>query len=321
MSVGIWPWIGLNAFILATLLVDLLAFHRRPHAIRFREALAWSGIWVALALAFNALLWWWRGPQAGLEFLTGYLIEKSLSVDNLFVFLMLFSAFAVPARLQHRVLFAGLLGALVMRLAFILAGVALMERFHAMIYVFGAVLVVSGVRLWRPHAAPVEPARHPLLRLLRRVMPVTERYEGDRFFVRRARRWLATPLFVVLLMVEITDLIFAVDSIPAVLAITRDPFIVYASNAFAILGLRALYFALAGFLGMFHHLHHGLSAILVFVGTKMMVSDFVQVPALGSLAVVLAILGVSVWASLRWPRAVPAVPERGDADAPPGDAR
>jgi tellurite resistance protein TerC len=283
------------------------------------EALGWSGAWIALALVFNAALWWARGPHAGLEFLTGYLIEKSLSVDNLFVFLLVFSHFSVPPTYQHKVLFWGILGALVMRLGFILAGVALLERFHGLIYLFGAVLVVSGIKIWNEKDKHIEPERNPLVRLFRRLVPMTEGYEGGRFVTRRAGRWLATPLCVVLLVVETTDLIFAVDSIPAVLAITRDPFIVYSSNAFAILGLRALYFALAGIMTAFHHLHYGLSAILVFIGAKMMASDIVEVPTLASLAVVVALLAVSIWASLRWPRpaAGASVAAHGDdADTP-----
>lgn len=297
-----WMWIGLNLFILAMLMVDLLVFHRRPHEVHMREAVGWSAVWIAIALAFNGLVWWWRGPQAGLEFLTAYVIEKSLSVDNLFVFLLLFAYFAVPPRYQHGVLFWGILGALVMRLAFILAGVALLERFHWLLYVFGGVLVLSGIKMWGQKDAKLEPERNPVVKLFRRVVPMTDDPIDGRFVVRRAGRWFATPLALVLVLVEATDLVFAVDSIPAVLAITRDPFIAYASNAFAILGLRALYFALAGFMTMFHHLHHGLSAILVFVGGKMLLADVVKVPAALSLAVVGLILALSIAASLRWPR-------------------
>ncbi len=318
-SIG-WAWIALNLFILAMLLVDLLVFHRRPHAVHLREAVGWSVVWIALALAFNVGLWWWRGPQVGLEFLTAYLIEKSLSVDNLFVFLLVFAYFQVPARFQHGVLFWGILGALVMRLGFILAGVALLERFHGLIYLFGAILIVSGIKMWRQKDQVIEPERNPVIRLFRRIVPMVEGPIDGRFVVRRAGRWLATPMLVVLVLVETTDLLFAVDSIPAVLAITRDPFIAYASNAFAILGLRALYFALAGFMTLFHHLHYGLSAILMFVGGKMMMMDVVKVPTLVSLIVVAAILALSVWASLRWPRPAPAVPAPDGADAR-GDTR
>jgi tellurite resistance protein TerC len=294
------------------LVLDLAVFHKKPHAVTFREAAGWSVFWIALALVFNAGLWLMRGQQAGLEFLTGYLIEKSLSVDNLFVFLLVFSYFAVPARYQHGVLFWGILGALVFRFFFIIAGVELLERFHWLIYVFGAVLVLSGVKLWQEKEKKLEPEKNPLVRLFRRLMPVTTEYHDGKFFVRQAGKLAATPLFVVLLVIETTDVIFAVDSIPAILAITRDPFIVYSSNAFAILGLRALYFALSGVMQLFHHLHYGLSAILVFIGGKMIASEWVKIPTVASLVVVAAILAFSIWASLRWPakggHGVPAVP-------------
>ena len=312
MTQELWLWIGFNAFIVGMLVLDLAVFHKKPHEVKFKEAAGWSVFWIALALVFNAGLWFVRGQQAGLEFLTGYLIEKSLSVDNLFVFLLVFSYFAVPAKNQHGVLFWGILGALVFRFLFIIAGIELLERFHWLIYVFGGVLIVSGVKLWQEKEKKIEPEKNPLVRLFRRLMPVTPEYHDGKFFVRQAGKLAATPLFVVLLVVETTDIVFAVDSIPAVLAITRDPFIVYSSNAFAILGLRALFFALSGVMQRFHHLHYGLSAILVFVGGKMVASEFVKVPTAASLAVVAAILAVSIWASLRWPakdgHAVPAAP-------------
>lgn len=312
MTQDLWLWIGFNAFIVGMLVLDLAVFHKKPHEVKFKEAAGWSVFWIALALVFNAGLWFVRGQQAGLEFLTGYLIEKSLSVDNLFVFLLVFSYFAVPAKNQHGVLFWGILGALVFRFLFIIAGIELLERFHWLIYVFGGVLIVSGVKLWQEKEKKIEPEKNPLVRLFRRLMPVTPEYHDGKFFVRQAGKLAATPLFVVLLVVETTDIVFAVDSIPAVLAITRDPFIVYSSNAFAILGLRALFFALSGVMQRFHHLHYGLSAILVFVGGKMVASEFVKVPTAASLAVVAAILAVSIWASLRWPakdgHAVPAAP-------------
>ena len=312
MTQELWLWIGFNAFIVGMLVLDLAVFHKKPHEVKFKEAAGWSVFWIALALVFNAGLWFVRGQQAGLEFLTGYLIEKSLSVDNLFVFLLVFSYFAVPAKNQHGVLFWGILGALVFRFLFIIAGIELLERFHWLIYVFGGVLIVSGVKLWQEKEKKIEPEKNPLVRLFRRLMPVTPEYHDGKFFVRQAGKLAATPLFVVLLVVETTDIVFAVDSIPAVLAITRDPFIVYSSNAFAILGLRALFFALSGLMQRFHHLHYGLSAILVFVGGKMVASEFVKVPTMASLAVVAAILAVSIWASLRWPakggHAVPAAP-------------
>lgn len=296
-----WLWVGFNAFIVGMLVMDLVVFHRKPHEVKFKEAAGWSVFWIALALVFNAGLWLTRGQQEGLEFLTGYLIEKSLSVDNLFVFLLVFSYFAVPPKYQHRVLFWGILGALVFRLFFIVVGIELLERFHWLIYVFGAVLIWSGIKLWREKEKRIEPEKNPLTRLFRRLLPVTSQYHGGRFFVRQAGQLAATPLFLVLLVVETTDIVFAVDSIPAVLAITLDPFIAYSSNAFAILGLRALYFALSGVMGMFHHLHHGLSAILVFIGGKMVASEVVTVPTVASLVVVAAILAASIWASLLWP--------------------
>jgi tellurite resistance protein TerC len=317
VSTSIFIWIGFGIFILLMLALDLGVFHRRAHVVALREALAWSAVWIVLALAFNVGVYFWRGPQTALEFLTGYLIEKSLSVDNIFVFLLLFQYFQVPAQYQHRVLFWGILGALVMRAVFILGGIALIHRFHWIIYGFGALLVVSGVRMAFQKDREVHPERNPVLRLLRRWLPISATYEDGRFFVRQAGRWMATPLLVVLVAVETTDLVFAVDSIPAILAITLDPFIVYSSNVFAILGLRALYFALAGVMRLFHYLHYGLSAILVFVGIKMLVSDLVKIPVAVSLSVVAAILtGAVVLSLLRpAPAAVPVDPvARPEAD-------
>ena len=298
-SIGLW--VAFNALILVLVLVDLMVFSRRSHAPNVREALVWSAVWITIALAFNALVYAVRGSQAGLEFLAGYLIEKSLSVDNLFVFVLIFSYFGVPAAFRHTVLFWGILGALVMRLGFILAGVALLERFHWLIYLFGAVLVLSGIKMWTAKDRKLDPGRNPVVRLFRRLVPVTDGFEGGRLLLRRAGRWMATPLLVVLVVVETTDLIFAIDSIPAVLAVTRDPFIVYSSNAFAMIGLRALFFALAGLMGLFHRLHYGLSAILVFVGGKMVLAETWEIPIAVSLAVVGAILAVSIAASLLWP--------------------
>jgi tellurite resistance protein TerC len=297
-------WVGFNLFILAMLALDLLVFHRRSHAIRFRESLIWSGVWISLALLFCVGVYYFRGQQVALEFLTGYLIEESLSVDNLFVFLLIFSYFRVPPEYQHKVLFWGILGALVMRLTFILLGVALLERFHWLIYVFGGVLIISGVRMAFDKDKEIDPEVNPVLRLFRRFFPVSPRYEGDKFFIKTASGLLATPLFVVLLVVETTDVVFAVDSVPAVLAITQDPFIVYTSNAFAILGLRTLYFALAHVMRLFHWLHYGLSAILVFVGLKMVLADVIHVPTPIALAVVAGLLAMSVVASMLWPRPV-----------------
>jgi tellurite resistance protein TerC len=261
-------------------------------------------MWITLALSFNLGLYVWLGPRPALEFLTGYLIEKSLSVDNLFVFLLLFSYFRVDGQYQHEVLFWGIIGALVMRALFIALGVTLIHRFAWIIYVFGAVLIYSGIRMAFEKKKQIRPEKNPVLKLFRRLMPVTEDYEGGNFFVRRERRRFATPLLTVLVLVETTDLIFATDSIPAVLAITTDPFIVYTSNVFAILGLRALYFALAGAMDRFHHLHYGLALILAFVGTKMILTAWdIRIPTHIALFVIVTILALSVVASLIWPKA------------------
>ena len=293
-----WLWIGFALLVVAMLALDLGVFHRKSHAVGMREAMTWSGVWVALALLFNAGVWHWRGSEKGLEFLTGYLVELSLSVDNLFVFLLIFAYFKVPGQYQHKVLFWGVLGALVMRAVFIGAGVTLMQKFHWVIYLFGAVLVVSGLRMAFGKDKEVHPEKNPVLRIFRRFMPVTREYHGGGFFVAQGTRWLATPLFIVLLMVETTDLVFAVDSVPAVLAITTDPFIVYTSNVFAILGLRSMFFALAGVMQLFRYLHYGLAAVLVFVGAKMLVSGLYQIPTVVSLVVIVGLLAVAVVGSL-----------------------
>jgi tellurite resistance protein TerC len=297
MSAGPLTWVLFNVFVLGMLALDLGVFHRKEKEVKFREAILWSLVWVVLALIFNVGIYFWKGPQTGLEFLTGYLIEKSLSVDNIFVFLLIFTYFKVPSEYQHKVLFWGILGALVMRALFIATGIALIQKFHWVIYVFGAFLVLTGIKLALEKKKDIHPERNPVLKLFRRIMPVTPEYNQSRFFVRLEGRWFATPLFVVLLVVETTDLIFAVDSIPAILAITQDPFIVYTSNVFAILGLRALYFALAGFMKLFQYLHYGLAAILVFVGVKMILSDLYEIPIWISLGVILFILALSVWIS------------------------
>jgi tellurite resistance protein TerC len=294
-------WGGFVAFVLAMLALDLGVFHRKEHTVRPREALLWSLAWISLALAFNAGVYHWFGPQRGLEFLTGYLIEKALSVDNLFVFLVLFSYFAVPAALQHRVLFWGILGALVMRALFIFAGTALLQSFHWVMYVFGAFLVFTGLRLLGHGGAEQHPERNPVLRLFRRVVPSVADYRGTRFWVKEGGRWLATPLLTVVVAVEATDIVFAVDSIPAVFAITTDPFIVFTSNIFAILGLRALYFLLAGMLGSFRFLKYGLGLVLAFVGVKMVLSGHVEIPIPVSLGVIAALLLLAVLASVLFP--------------------
>jgi len=301
MSHHDWLWIIFAVAVPVALAIDLGVANRRAHEIRIREALAWSAFWIALALAFNLLVWKWEGHRAGLEFLTGYLVEKSLSVDNLFVFLMLFSFFGVERRYQHKVLFWGILGAVVMRGMFIYAGVTLMQTLHWLVYALGAFLVVTGAKMALKKGEEVHPDRNPVLRLFRRFMPVTNEFEGGRFFVRRAGRLMATPLFVVVLVVETTDVVFAVDSIPAILGITTDMLVVYTSNIFAILGLRALFFALAGFMQLFHHLHYGLSLILVFIGAKMIAGAWVKVPVGVALGVVAGILVVSVATSLMFP--------------------
>jgi tellurite resistance protein TerC len=306
----LWLWVGFNVFVLAMLALDLFVFHKEAHEVSLKEAGAWSAFWVALALVFNYGVYHFLGAQRGLEFLTGYLIEKALSVDNIFVFVLIFSYFSVPAKYQHRVLFWGILGALLMRGAMIGAGAALIERFHWIIYVFGAFLVVTGIKMALQTERGIHPERNPVIRLVRRLMPVTDSYHGQQFFARasvggRVRR-AATPLFVVLVLVETTDLIFAVDSIPAIFAITRDPFIVYTSNVFAILGLRALYFLLAGVVHRFHFLKLGLSAVLVFVGAKMLLADIYKVPVAISLGVIGLVLATSVVASLLFPKAAAA---------------
>ena len=279
------------------LALDLGLLNRPGHRIRFREALAWSGVWIALAGAFAALVLFWHGHAPALQFVTGYIVELSLSVDNLFVFLVIFRYFKVPDDQQHRVLFWGILGALIMRALFILAGVTLIRRFEWITYLFGAFLVYSGFRLMRQGETEIHPEKNPVLRLFRKAFPVTRDYEGGNFFVRRAGLY-ATPLFVVLLVIETTDVVFAVDSIPAVLAITLNAFIVYTSNVFAILGLRSMYFALAGMMEAFEYLHYGLSVVLIFIGGKMLVSHYIEIPTVWALGIVLLVLGTSVVASV-----------------------
>jgi tellurite resistance protein TerC len=294
-------WVLFNLFVLAMLVLDLGVFHRRAHSVKFREALAWSVMWIALAGTFAVLVYFWHGRGATLEFVTGYVIELSLSVDNLFVFLLIFRYFHVPPVHQHKVLFWGILGALVMRGVFILLGVGLIRRFEWIVYGFGALLVYSGIKLFRQEEMEIHPEKNPVLRVFRRWMPVTENYEGGKFFVRRPGLY-ATPLLIVLLVVETTDLLFAVDSIPAILAITLDAFIVYTSNVFAILGLRSMYFALAGMMEVFHYLHYGLSIVLIFVGAKMLVSHYYHMPTEVALGVVAGVLLISVLASVAHPK-------------------
>ena len=292
-------WVAFNAFVIAMLALDLGVFHRNAHEVRMKEALGWSAVWIAMALAFNVWVWFQLGPQKGTEFLTGYLIEKSLSVDNVFVFAVLFTFFGIPAQFQHRVLFWGIFGALVMRAAMIFAGAALISNFTWIIYVFAALLVITGIKMVVGTHEAIDPEKNIALRALRRFMPVTKEFHGQKFFVRQNGVLAATPLFAVLLCIEMTDLIFAVDSIPAIFAITQDTFIVYTSNVFAILGLRALYFALAGLLPYFHFLKYGLGVILVFVGIKMSLGHTPwKIDTMVSLGVVISVLTLSVIASV-----------------------
>ena len=293
-------WVGFNLFVLVMLALDI-GLHRRRSTMSFRQAVGWTVFWILLAAGFAGLVYLWHGHGAMLQFVTGYVVEESLSVDNLFVFLILFRYFRVPSDSQHKVLIWGVLGALVMRLIFILIGVSLLKRFEFIIYIFGAILIYSGIGLLRSSEPDVDPEKNLVLRIFRRFFPITENFEGKNFFVRRSGDWMATPLFLSLLVVETTDLIFAVDSIPAILAISRDAFIVYTSNVFAVLGLRSLYFALEHFFGMFRFLHYGLSVILMLIGVKMLISHFYEAPLGITLGVVIGILALSVGNSLIWP--------------------
>ena len=297
MDYPIWLWAGFTVFVLCLLTIDLGVFHRKAHVVGLREAAIWYTVWLSLALLFNLGIFVWLGPGKGIEFLTGYIMELSLSVDNVFVFLIIFSYFAVPAPYQHRVLFFGILGAIVMRGFFIGIGVTLLNMFHWLIYLFGAFLVYTGIKLALRKDDEVHPERNPVLLLARRFLPVTSGYEDQRFFVRRQGKWMTTPLFMVLVVVEMSDLVFAVDSVPAILAITRDPFIVWTSNVFAILGLRALFFLVAGILRHFRYLKVGLALVLCFVGAKMLISDFYHVSTPLSLGAVAGILAVTMLAS------------------------
>ena len=298
-----WAWLGFHLLVFAMLALDLGVLNRKAHAPSVREAAAWSVAWIALALLFNALIFKAEGPKAGLEFFTAYVLEKSLSVDNLFVFVLLFGAFRVELRHQHRVLYWGVLGALVMRAAMILAGTALLRRFEWMMYVFGAFLIFTGLKMLFGGESEDDPADNLVTRVFKRCVPFDEQGGHERFWILKEGRRFATPLLLVLVSVEVTDLVFAVDSIPAVLAVSRDPFIVYTSNIFAILGLRSLYFLLAKMMDRFHRLKTGLAFILAFVGLKMCGEHWVEVPTAWSLGAILGILAVSVAASLAWPRA------------------
>ena len=294
-------WGSFGTFVLTMLALDLGVFHRQARVVNVKEALRWSAIWIALALLFNLGVYLWYGTDAALAFLTGYVLEESLSVDNLFVFLMILSYFNVPPAYQHKVLFWGILGALLMRGLMVAVGTVLIQEFHWVLYIFGGFLIVTGVKMVLRQHDDVHPEQNPVVRLFTRFMPVTAAYHAEKFFVQLNGRYFATPLFVVLLMVEVTDVVFALDSIPAVLAVTTDPFIVYTSNVFAILGLRSLFFALSGLMGLFHYLRYGLAVVLVFIGIKMLLSDVSHIPVHWALAVVLGVLLLSVLASLIYP--------------------
>ncbi len=291
-------WIGFNVFVLLMLALDLGVFHRKSSVIKVKEALIWTCVWVFMAFLFNVFIYYQMGQEKAFEFFTGYLIEKSLSVDNIFVIILIFSYFNVPSSYQHKVLFWGILGALVLRVVFILAGVELIHKFHWLIYIFGAFLIYTGIKIVTQGDVKLDPDKNPLVKLVRKFFPVTEHFEGDNFFVRRDHKLWATPLFIVVVVIEATDLIFAVDSIPAILSISDDAFIVYTSNVFAILGLRSLYFALAGIEKYFVYLKYGLSAILVFIGAKMCLADIIKIPIEVSLAFIILTLAMAVLASM-----------------------
>lgn len=301
MIINAYIWIGFIVFVLLMLIIDLGVFHRKSHEVKIKEALIWTSVWILLALAFNYGIYLFMGKEKAYEFLAGYVIEKSLSIDNLFVFIMLFTFFDVKPKYQHKVLFWGIIGALILRAFFILAGVALINQFHWVIYVFGAFLVYTGIKMLTHKDESIEPDKNPLVKAFKKIFPVTGEMQGGKFFVKINAKTFATPLFIVLLVVEFTDLIFAVDSIPAILAVSNDTFIIFTSNVFAILGLRALYFALAGLTQYFHYLKYGLSAILVFVGVKMVIVGFFKIPIAASLLTILGILTISIILSILFP--------------------
>ena len=298
MQLEVWMWVAFGVFVVGMLIVDLVAFGNRGEEIPLRRAVAWSIGWTVLGVAFGGFLWLWQGRVPAGEYFAGFLIEKSLSVDNLFVFALIFAYFAVPAAFQRRVIFWGIVGAIVLRGLFILAGAALLEAFHYTIYVFGIFLVVTGIRMARHSGVEIHPERNPVLKLLRRVVPLTDHYREDRLVVRENGKRYATPMVAALVLVATFDVVFAVDSIPAIFAVTRDTFIVYAANAFSLLGLAALYFVLAGMMGKFRYLNVGLAAILIFVGAKMTLSDVFHVPVWLSLVVIVTLLGGAIGASL-----------------------
>ena len=299
MDTPIIFWIAFNAFVILMLALDLGVFHRKSHEVSVKEALTWTLIWIFLALVFNVIIYFWRGQEQAMEYFTGYLVEKALSVDNIFVFIMIFTYFQIPTKYQHKVLFWGIIGALVMRVIFIFAGVALLEKFHFTIYIFGTLLIFTGIKMFNHNNSKINPEKNPVLKFFKKFMPVTQNLHDDNFFTKIDGKRFATPLFLVLLLIETTDLIFAVDSIPAILAITQDQFIVYTSNVFAILGLRSLYFALAGVVHRFWLLSYGLSVVLIFVGIKMIIIDFYKIPIEWSLLFIALIITASIFLSLK----------------------
>lgn len=295
------PWIYFHIFILTMLGLDLFVFHQKPRAVSIREAIGFSIFWVSLAFLFNIYIYFSRGMEDALNFLTGYLIEESLSIDNLFVFLLIFKYFKTPEASKHKVLFWGVLGAIIMRALFIWFGILLISKFHWIIYVFGLFLILTGLKLWFEKDKDIDPEFNPILRIFRHFFHVTENYVSNYFFIIREGKYFATPLFIVLLAIETTDVVFAVDSIPAILAITHDPFIVYTSNIFAILGLRSLFFALSHMLSLFHYIHYGLSFILVFIGIKMLLMHYIKIPTVVALGIVFMVLAISITLSILYP--------------------
>jgi tellurite resistance protein TerC len=298
MSEEVILWGSFSLFVIGMLALDLGVFHRKSHSVSVKEALTWTAVWIALAMLFNLFVYHYFEKEQALEFFTAYVVEKSLSIDNIFVIIMIFSYFQVPDAYQHKVLFWGIFGALVMRLIFIFAGIELIHKFHWLIFVFGGFLIVTGARMIFGDDKPMDPEKNPVVKLVRKMFPITDSFEGDNFFVKRDHRLWATPLFIVVMLIEATDLIFAVDSIPAIISISEEPFIVYTSNVFAILGLRSLYFALAGIEKYFTYLKYGLATILVFVGVKMVIADFYKIPVEISLIIISFLLAISMIASV-----------------------
>lgn len=298
----VFLWGGFLLFVAILLSLDLGLFNRKAHVVKFKEAILWTVVWVSLALCFNVGIYMWRGPDVALQFLTGYLIEQSLSVDNIFIFILVFKYFKVPNQYQHKVLFWGIVGAIIMRVTLILVGTALIQQFSWIMYIFGAFLIVTAIKMAIQSDESVDLEKNRVVRIIRRYFPVTSHYEEDRFVVQHNGRRMVTPLLIVLVVIETTDLVFALDSIPAIFAITTDPFIVFTSNIFAIMGLRSLYFVLAGFMGLFHYLKYGLSLILAFIGVKMLLEHVVTIPIAVALGVIALVLTLSIAASLLWPQ-------------------